>query len=194
MANSELSVIVESPSPSVLELGSVYLRIGNLTFGGGAATVAALQRELVSARRWLNNAQFALCYALARVTPGTNLLAFCAATGWLLRRWRGALVAVLAGSVPSCALVALVTEGFEVWSSQRLVQVAINGALASSVGILLASFWLILRPYLTRDRVIESVAIVSGSIFLSLFVNVSPVLVLGLAGVAGFFWKGKGES
>lgn len=51
MANPELSVIVESPSPGVLELGSVYLRIGNLTFGGGAATVAALQRELVSARR-----------------------------------------------------------------------------------------------------------------------------------------------
>lgn len=74
------------------------------------------------------------------------------------------------------------------------MQVAIDGALASSVGILLASFWLIVRPYLTRDRVIESVAIVSGSIVLSLSVNLSPVLVLGLAGVAGFFWKGKGES
>ena len=180
--------------PRLVELIGVYLRIGNFTFGGGGATVAALQRELVTVRGWIDTAQFALCYALARVTPGTNLLAFCTATAWLLRRWRGALAALLAASIPSCALVALLTKGFDAWSSQRLIQIAINGALASSVGILLASFWLIAGPYITHDRWIGSVMIVSGSIVLSLFVGLSPVLVLLLAGVAGFFWEGKAES
>jgi chromate transporter len=194
MSNTESGVKAVARSPSLRELFRVYLRIGNFTFGGGGATVAALQRELVTVREWINTAQFGLCYALARVTPGTNLLAFCTATGWLLRRWRGALVAVLAASVPSCAVVALLTRGFDAWTSHRWVQIAIDGALASSVGILLASFWLTVRPYITRGRWIESIVIVSGSISLSLFINLSPLMVLLLAGVVGFLWKGRGES
>jgi chromate transporter len=135
-----------------------------------------------------------LCYALARVTPGTNLLAFCTATGWLLRLWRGALIAVLAASIPSCALVALLTRGFDVWGSQRFVQIAIDGGMASSVGILLASFWLIVSPYLTRSCWFESTVSVGGSIVLSLYLGLSPVLVLVLAGVVGFFWTGSADS
>jgi chromate transporter len=34
------------------------------------------------------------------LTPGTNLLAFCTGIGWLLRGLSGALIALLAASVP----------------------------------------------------------------------------------------------
>ena len=61
--------------PSVRELSGVFFRIGNFTFGGGSATTAALQREIVDRRHWYDTLQFGLCYALARVTPGTNLFA-----------------------------------------------------------------------------------------------------------------------
>jgi len=177
--------------PSLLELGSVFFRIGNFTFGGGSATTAALQREIVEQRRWYDIMQFSLCYALARVTPGTNLLAFCTASAWLLRGWRGALLALLVVSIPSCALVYLVTIGFDTWSRNRFFQAAIAGALAASVGALLASFWLLVRPYLNRQHWIQTAIIVVGSIALSLIAGWSPVAVLILAGVIGFFWKEK---
>lgn len=172
--------------PTTGELGGVYLRIGNFTFGGGGTTIAVLQREMVTVRGWLDTTQFGLCFVLARVTPGTNLLAFCTGTGWLLRRWRGAIVGLLAASIPSCALVALVTKGFDVWSTQRLVQIAIDGALAASVGMLLASFWSVVSPYMKRERWVESVAIIAVSIGLSSYFGLSPVLILVLAAIAGF--------
>src|SRR5579872_3489231 len=59
----------------------IFLRVGNLTFGGGDPTMAALQSELVHTRGWLTAEQYALIYGLARITPGTNLLAFSAASG-----------------------------------------------------------------------------------------------------------------
>jgi chromate transporter len=176
-------------APGLGELGIVFFRIGNFTFGGGAATAAALQREVVEKRGWLDEVAFALCYSLSRITPGTNLFAFCTAAGWLLRSWRGALVTVLAASIPACAIVWGVTAGFDEISSNRWVQVGIEGALASSVGILLASFWLLVRPYLDRRNWHRSVVIVGTSIFLSLYLRMAPIPILALAAIAGVFWK-----
>lgn len=181
--------VAAKPAPGLSELGIVFFRIGNFTFGGGAATTAALQRELVQKRGWLDDVTFALCYSLSRITPGTNLLAFCTAAGWLLRSWRGALVTVLVASIPACAIVWVVTAGFDRISSIRWVQLGIEGALASSVGILLASFWLLVRPYLDRRNWQRSVVIVGASIFLSLYLHMAPIPVLALAAVAGIFWK-----
>src|SRR5258707_15650969 len=93
-------------------LAAVFLRAGNLTFGGGDAITALLQRELVHRREWLTRDQYGLAQSLAKVTPGTAILAFCAATGWIVRRSAGALAAGLAVSVPSAALAVFLTLAF----------------------------------------------------------------------------------
>jgi chromate transport protein ChrA len=90
-------------------------------------------------------------------------------------------------------LVCLVTVGFDSWSRNRIFQGAIAGALAASVGALLASFWLLVRPYLNRQHVVQTVLILLGSIVLSFFAHWSPIVVLLLAGIAGFFWKERVE-
>ncbi|MFX8895506.1 chromate transporter, partial [Acinetobacter baumannii] len=79
---------------------------------GGSATVAVIHRELVTKRQWLNQNDFTLCFALARLTPGTNLLAFCAGIGLLLRNLAGAVVALLAASIPCSILVVIATAMF----------------------------------------------------------------------------------
>ena len=69
--------------------------------------MAALQSELVARRHWLDEEQYGLIYGLARVTPGTNLLAFSAAAAWKILGWVGAVAAVLAMTAPSAAIVVL---------------------------------------------------------------------------------------
>src|ERR1044071_8373995 len=67
-------------------LAAVFLRAGNLTFGGCDAITALLQRELVHRREWLTRYQYGMAQSLAKVTPGTAILAFCASTAWVIRR------------------------------------------------------------------------------------------------------------
>ena len=62
--------------PSLGKLAFVFTRYANLNLGGGSATAATMHRELVVKRKWLTEDQFTLSFALGRVTPGTNLLAF----------------------------------------------------------------------------------------------------------------------
>ena len=96
--------------PRVLQIADVFCRYANFTLGGGSATVAVLHRELLDKRRWLSTDKFKLCFALARLTPGTNLLAFCTGVGWLLRGVAGAIVPLLAASIP-CAVFVVICYG-----------------------------------------------------------------------------------
>src|SRR5580692_118610 len=96
-------------SLSLRRLSLICLRVSNLTFGGGDPTMAALQSELVTRHGWLSPEKYGLIYALARLTPGTNILAFCAGSAWDLKGWPGAILGVLAATVPSAAAVVLFT-------------------------------------------------------------------------------------
>src|SRR5437868_11293677 len=95
--------------PTLAEIARVFTRYANTTFGGGSATIAVLRDQILTRRGWIDDAEFDLNYALSRLTPGTNLLAFCTAAGWTARRWSGAIVALLASSLPCSILAVLVT-------------------------------------------------------------------------------------
>src|SRR5262245_21939305 len=115
--------------PSLSRLTLIYLSIGKLTFGGGDPTMPALQSDLIFARGWLPPEKYGLIYALARITPGTNLLAFCAGCAWQLLGWGAALAGVVVVTVPSAAIVVLLTKGYEAWKSNPLAMAAIAGTL-----------------------------------------------------------------
>jgi len=87
-----------------------FFWFGNTTFGGGYITMIVLGRELVDRLKWLARKDFELAFALARVTPGTTIIAFCAAVGMMLRGWAGAFSAVIAVTGPSAALAVLLMK------------------------------------------------------------------------------------
>ena len=106
-------------TPGVRSILWVFTRHGNVTFGGGSATIAELERELIERRQWVSHDQSRLSYALSRITPGTNLLAYCTAVGWFLRGVSGAITTLLAASVPCSVLAVFVTALYEWWTLIR---------------------------------------------------------------------------
>jgi chromate transporter len=169
--------------PSLAALGRLYLKIGNTTFGGGDPTMALLQRELVG-RQWMTRDDFALAYSLARVTPGTNVLAFCAATGARVLGLAGAFVAVLAVTAPSAILAVLLTRGFESWRNHPWAMAAVAGTVAAVAGMMWASVWSLVKPYLGWR-----VLLFTGGAFLAAWrFHITPVPVILAAAVVGYVW------
>ncbi len=174
---------------SLKQLTWIFLRVGNLTFGGGDPTMAALQTELVARRRWLNEEQYGLIYGLARITPGTNLLAFSAAAAWKILGWAGALAAVVAMTAPAAAMVVLLTRGYEVFHANALAMAAIGGTLAAANGMMATSAWQLLAPQIRSGRRARTAAIFLGSVIAAQAFSMSPIQVLGLAALAGLIWR-----
>ncbi len=165
----------------------LYARIGSTTFGGGDPTMAALQSELF-ARKWIDRNEYGLVYALARATPGTNILAFCAGTGWLALGWIGAVLAVVACSLPASGIVTLLTAGYVVWRQNPWAMAAIGGMLAAATGLMVVAAFALLKPHFKRERWLRAAVIFAAALLLSLRSGFTPIQVLGLAAIAGALW------
>lgn len=177
------------PTLSLFKLVLIHLRVGNFTFGGGDPSLAALHSEIVATKGWITPEKYTVIFALARITPGTNLLAFCAGISWELLGWVGAVAALLAMTVPASIVVVVLTHSYGALQSNELAMGALGGVLAAAVGMMPAAAWQLVSPQLDRKRWIHAVLVVGAAVALSLGLSVSPIQILGLAAVAGFCWQ-----
>ena len=175
-------------SVSLRALAGLFLRAGNLTFGGGDAITAVLQRELVVRRGWITLDEFALAQSLGGVTPGPRILAFAAAVAWIVRRGIGAVTAVLAISVPSAIVTVALTAGFDSLRGSRAATLTLAAVLASAIGLMWAAGWLLLQPQLRRDVWLKPVIVFAGAVVVFAVWSVSPIQVLAVAAVIGALW------
>jgi chromate transporter len=180
--------------PALLDVVWTYFRLGNTTFGGGDPTMAALQREVVERKGWLRMEDHGLAFGLARVTPGTNILAYCAATGWMLARFPGAFLVVAAICVPTAILAAWLVAAYDAWGSIAAVSAAVSGVVAAAAGMMTAAGVSIIRSRATGAWRWPGLLLVAGAVALTRTGALSPFLVLVASGIAGFLigdreWK-----
>lgn len=187
MSNGDVGWQAAGERPSLLRVADVFVRYANFTLGGGSATTAVIHGEVVGKRKWVSEEQFALSFALGRLTPGTNLLAFCVGIGWIVRRWAGAAIALLAASIPCTLFVVVITVLFAEWQDNAFAQAAIKGAIAAAVAITVKTVWTIAHPHFRSGNRIRVVLIGAAAFVLHGFAGVSPIDVLLLAAVIGFF-------
>jgi len=173
--------------PRLTALTRLFARVGVTVFGGGDPTIAILQREFYR-RDWLSPEKFAIAFGLARLTPGTNVLAFCAATGWYILGIGGALAAVLAITIPASVLVVWLTRAYDLTLHNRLAQSVANALLAAAVGTMIGAALMLVRTQCKPGRWLRPVAISTGAFLLAFVVRLTPLQVIGMAALVGFFW------
>jgi chromate transporter len=179
----------EASSGAVAE---IFFRVANLTFGSANVTCALIRREVVEQRPWMTPGQYALTFSIARVAPGTNLLAFCMGIGWMLQGWSGALAALFAAGGGASIITVLITNLFLLAEGFPAGRAAVSAATASVVGIILGSAWLILRPDFVPGRRMRDLLILSAAFLVYLLSGVSPVWIVFAAAAIGYFWPQGG--
>ncbi|BDG73132.1 chromate efflux transporter [Roseomonas fluvialis] len=94
--------------PTFSEAVRVWLRVGLLSFGGPAAQIAVMHREVVDDRHWVSDARFLHALNFCMLLPGPEAQQLATYLGWLMHGVRGGLVAgllfILPGAVVMLAL------------------------------------------------------------------------------------------
>jgi chromate transporter len=173
--------------PRFPALTSLFLRIGVSVFGGGDPTIAILQREFYR-RQWLSPEKFGIAFGLARLTPGTNVLAFCAAAGWYILGFGGALAAVIAITIPASVLVVWLTRAYDLTGHYPMALSIANALLAAAVGTMIGAAVLLIRTQCQRGSWLRPVTISTGAFLLAYALRLTPLQVIAIAAVIGFFW------
>ncbi|MCE2922579.1 MAG: chromate transporter, partial [Roseomonas sp.] len=91
--------------PSFAEALRVWLRIGLLSFGGPAAQIAVMHREVVEQRHWVSDARFLHALNFCMLLPGPEAQQLATYLGWLMHGVRGGLAAGLLFILPGAAVM-----------------------------------------------------------------------------------------
>ena len=174
----------EADPPGLAELIRVFGRIGLLSFGGPAAQIGLMHRELVQTRPWLDEAGFLRALSLCMMLPGPEAMQLATYAGWRLRGRLGGLIAgglfVLPGALVIAVLVALYA-----WVGQLpLVQAAFVGVKATVIVIVLQA----LRNLSGKALKSRADWAVAGLAFVAIFgFGLAFPLIIGAAAAWGWF-------
>ena len=167
------------------QLGWIVARDVNRTVGGGYAAMELLRRTFV-ARGWMTGATHGVIVAVSRLTPGTNVLAYCTAAGWRLRGWRGSAVALAAASIPSSIIIFLMSAVLMRVAAYRAVQAGLAVGMLVACVLLFAAAWSLLEPYIKGRARIRVLAMLACALALY-FAGLTPVRILLIAAAVGLF-------
>lgn len=165
------------------ELFRVFARIGMLSFGGPAAQIAVMHKELVEDRPWLSEAAFLRALSFCMVLPGPEAMQLATYAGWKLRGvWTG-LLAGLLFVLPGALVIAALAYLYVTYGHVPGVQAAFLGIKASVIAIVVQA---LLR--LSTKTLLNTVDwVLAGLAFIAIFVFQIPFpLIVVLAGLWGF--------
>ncbi|MEQ1759589.1 MAG: chromate transporter [Vicinamibacterales bacterium] len=155
---------------------------------GGVATQTWLRTRLVDAGH-LRTDDFNRCFAVGRLTPGTNLLAFYTALGHLMSGMRGAVACLSVGAVAPTLIAVSLTVLYVQFSAVTGVSRLMAGAQAGAVAIL---FWTSAKLLVTTtaERLRPGALVALGAL-VAVWSGLPPVVILLAAAAAGAFVLGE---
>ncbi|MFU8882055.1 MAG: chromate efflux transporter [Rhodobacterales bacterium] len=124
-------------APSHHELVRVFGRIGLLSFGGPAAQIALMQRELVESRLWLEQAEFLRALSFCMLLPGPEAMQLATYAGWRLRGTLGGLIAGGLFVLPGALVIFGLALAYASYGQLDVVQALFLGIKAAVVVIVL---------------------------------------------------------
>ena len=147
---------------------------------GGFSNLPSLHQDLLG-NGWAKEAYFGQSIAIGQISPGPNgLWVIC--LGYLTYGYLGALFALIAITIPAL-LVLAVSAGYVRIEQRAWVQGAMYGVSLAVVGLLLTVVWTIFnQPGMDW----KGLLIAAGAFGLALSRKVNILVILGLAGLAGY--------
>ncbi len=162
-----------------------FFKIGACTFGGGYAMLPIIQRELVDKRGWLTNDEVVDYYAIGQLTPGVIAVNVSTFVGVKRKGVIGAVFSTLGMVTPPIIIILLIAALLTNFAHLEVVKHAFAGirvaVLAMMTKTIVSMFKNGVKDWFTLVLFILTVA--------TIFIDVSPVVVVLIAAAAGIFYK-----
>lgn len=181
-----------------LRLFLTFLKIGVFSFGGGLATIALIQHDVVEEQGWLTSQEFTDIVATSQITPGPVGINTATYTGYTAivnagySEWMGILGAFIASFsvilIP-VILMLIVSKFLLKHKDNKIIATTMSVLRLAVVGLVAAAALLLVTPETfgnVSPQLWISIGIFAVVFIASLKFKASPILMILLSGVAGF--------
>lgn len=174
----------DSGPPSLRQLTLLFLKLGSVAFGGPASHIAMMEEEVVARRKWLSRQQFLDLIGATNLIPGPNSTEMAIHVGYIVRGWRGLLLAGVSFILPA----ALITVGYAwtyvTYGALPQVQPWLIGIPPAVIAIIASAVLRLGRASINnRDLLVLALAIV-----VAVQLGVGEIIALLVGGLVGMIW------
>jgi chromate transporter len=124
---------------SLISSLQLWLKIGLLSFGGPAAQIALMHRELVEKRRWVSDGRFLHALNYCMVLPGPEAQQLATYLGWLTHGALGGIAAGVLFVMPSLLIMIGAGSLYVLYGQLPEVQAMLYGIKPAVLAIVLAA-------------------------------------------------------
>lgn len=175
---------------SISDFIRVFGRIGMLSFGGPAAQIALMHKELVDERAWISEQRFLSALSFCMLLPGPEAMQLATFSGWRLRGVAGGVIAGGLFVLPGACVITALAVIYAYFGTMPLVQSAFLGVKAAVV-VIVAQALLKLSRKALRSRFEIAVAALA---FMSIYLLDTPFpAVIAAAALTGFVFAAPGR-
>ncbi|WP_432447803.1 chromate efflux transporter [Aliiroseovarius marinus] len=177
--------------PDLSQILRVFTRIGLMSFGGPAAQIAVMHKELVEDRPWLSEQQFLSALSFCMLLPGPEAMQLCTYAGWRLRGVTGGLIAGLLFILPGAAVMMALAWAYASWGDVPLVHAMFLGIKATVVVIVVQA--LIRLGQKTLKHRVHWLISLTAFLALYLFGAPFPLVIASAALIGAIFLRGASD-
>ena len=137
--------------PSLWPITGYFLKLGAIGFGGPAALVGYMHRDLVERRGWIDEETYQLALALAQIMPGPLAAQTAIAIGYFKAGVPGATLVGLAFVLPSFLMVIALSMAYVAYGGLWWMQALFYGIGAAVIAIITIAAYKLARSSNKRD-------------------------------------------
>lgn len=124
-------------NPTLRQSTATWCKIGLLSFGGPAAQIALMHREIVENKKWLSEDQFLNALNFCMLLPGPEAMQLATYSGWRTNGILGGLIAGLLFVLPGAFLITLLAVIYAFFGDIPLINSLFLGVKATVVVIVI---------------------------------------------------------
>ena len=176
-----------------LQLFYSFFKIGLFGFGGGYAMLSMIQGEVVTRHEWLTPQEFTDIIAISQMTPGPIGINSATYIGYTATGsvW-GSALATFALVMPSFIVMLILYRFFMRYHDNRHVTDTFAGLRPAVIGLIASAALVLMNtenfgsPTGDTRQFVVSLLIFGAVLAANFFFKVNAILLIVLAGVAGF--------
>ena len=131
-----------SPLPHrLVEVASLFLKLGFTAFGGPAAHIGLMHHEIVERRKWLTDQEFLDLLGATNLIPGPNSTEMAIHTGFVRAGWLGLAVGGACFILPAMLMVIVLAWAYVRFGSLPQASGLLYGIKPVIIAIILQALW-----------------------------------------------------
>lgn len=143
---------------------SYFLQLGTVGFGGPAALVGYMHRDLVENKKWISEVDYKEGLALSQLAPGPLAAQLAIYLGYVHYGILGATLVGIAFVLPSFLMVLALGWAYQRYGGLNWIQGAFYGVGAAVIGIIAVSITKLTQKSIGKDRLLQVIFVVSAAV------------------------------